>query len=269
MWKRTVNFGVMLLGLTAAEAQILGTDPPDRPTGEVLPHRAGLVVSSNVNGASVYIDSLFLGVTPLEHGDLDPGVYRLRVVHPNRRNWYRESIEDSIELNPDKWSDYNARFEYVYQVHSIPFGARIFYNNVFKGETPAALRTPQPFVGSLLLRKDGYEDATFELNRWNGQVIEVPLTRLRGIGDSKTFLDVETNRMRHKTPILISSIVGIASGVAAVYFKQQADDAFNEYERTRDPKLLSRTDRYDTISGVSLVAFEVSLASLAFLLLSQ
>ncbi len=89
------------------------------------------------------------------------------------------------------------------------------------------------------------------------------------MGEQVSFLDVESHGMRHKTPILISSIVGILSGAAAVYFKQEADESFSEFQRTQDPKLLSRTDQYDTISGISLVTFEISLASLAYFLLSQ
>lgn len=262
MKQHVVLFGVMLLGLTAAKGQTVHTDPPER-------RMAGLVVSSNVDGASVYLDSLFLGVTPLERIDVAPGVHRLRVVHPNRRSWYKESIDETIELNPDQRLEFDASFEYVYRVHSIPYGAMIFYDNAAKAETPTVLRTPQRLAGSLLLKKDGYEDAKFDLSRWNGEVIELALTPRRGIGDSRTFLNVKTPQIRHKTPILISGIVGIVSGVAAVYFKQEADESFSEYQRTQDPKLLSKTDRYDTISGVSVVALEISLASLAYLLLSQ
>ena len=255
-------FWVMVLGLTASKGQIVQPDPRDR-------RMANLVVSSNVNGASVYLDSLFLGVTPIEARGVLAGVYQLRVIHPYRRSWYRDSIQETIELKPDERFEYDANFEYLYPVHSIPYGASILYDNTFKGETPAVLRTPERLIGSLLLKKDGYEDATFDLDRWEGGVIELLLRPSRGIGYSRTFLNVDSPRIRHKTPILISGIVGIASGVAAVYFKHEADESFTEYQRTRDPKLLSRTDQYDTISGLSLVAFELSLASLTYLLLSQ
>lgn len=252
---------VMLFGL-AAQGQTIKIDSPEHLMGL-------LVVRSNVSGASVYLDSLFLGFTPLERSDVPPGVYHLRVLHPNRRSWYRESITDTVELRPDERLEYEVAFEYVYRVHSIPYGARIFHENAFKGETPSVLRTRDLLAGNIHLTKEGYEDAMFDLSRWNGGIIKLALTPRRGVGQRVDPLDVESSEIRHKTPILISGIVGIVSGVAAVYFKQEADESFSEYQRTLDPKLLSRTDRYDTISGVSLVALEISLTSLAYLLLSQ
>ncbi len=130
--QRIIGLCLFLPGLAAVEGQ---TTLPDFHASEM----ASLFVSSNVNGASVYLDSLFLGVTPLERNDVSPGVYRLRVLHSNHRSWYRKSIEEIIELRPDQRFVYHADFEYVYQIRSIPFGAKISFDNSFVGET----RCPQ------------------------------------------------------------------------------------------------------------------------------
>lgn len=43
-------------------------------------HRAGLHVTADVEGASVFLDYELIGVTPLQRNDLPPGVHRVRIV---------------------------------------------------------------------------------------------------------------------------------------------------------------------------------------------
>jgi len=266
---RVLIISLLLLAPAGITGQTLERGAISPPASDQSNHRAGLVVTSNVPGALIYLDSLSVGVTPLDRTDLRPGVYHLRVIHPERRSWYSDSIDDTVELKPDGRLEFRAFFDYVYRIQSIPFGAKILLGNLYQGETPAVLKTPNRLVGTLLLRKEGYDDASYDLGRWNGELIELVLKPRQGIENIEHALNLEPATFRHKTPILVSGIVGIASGVAAVYFKQKADKSFGDYQQTGDQTLLSRTERYDTISGVSLVAFELSLTSLAYLLLNQ
>jgi len=164
---RVLIISLLLLAPAGITGQTLERGAISPPASDQSNHRAGLVVTSNVPGALIYLDSLSVGVTPLDRTDLRPGVYHLRVIHPERRSWYSDSIDDTVELKRDGRLEFRAFFDYVYRIQSIPFGAKILLGNLYQGETPAVLKTPNRLVGTLLLRKEGYDDASYDLGRWN------------------------------------------------------------------------------------------------------
>jgi len=69
--------------------------------------------------------------------------------------------------------------------------------------------------------------------------------------------------------IYASTATAVVSGVLAAYFKMKADNNYGEYRLSANSGLLDNIHRYDTASGVALGVSELSLAWLAYTLLSR
>ncbi|TAK66287.1 MAG: PEGA domain-containing protein [Bacteroidetes bacterium] len=60
--------------------------------------RATISVRSDLDSAKVFMDSMFIGTTPLESASIDTGKHILRVVHANERNWYHPPVIETIRV---------------------------------------------------------------------------------------------------------------------------------------------------------------------------
>ncbi len=70
-------------------------------------------------------------------------------------------------------------------------------------------------------------------------------------------------------PLYLTTAGAIVCGSLAAYFKLQADKEYDDYQYTGDQESLKRVKRNDTISGIALVACEINLVALTYLLLSR
>jgi len=78
-----------------------------------------------------------------------------------------------------------------------------------------------------------------------------------------------TELLPRSNGLLIAGAATIATGVAAVIFKQKADRAFDSYLESRNQAFLDRTHRFDTYSSIGLALMEAGTALLVFLLLAE
>ncbi len=70
-------------------------------------------------------------------------------------------------------------------------------------------------------------------------------------------------------PLYLTSSAAVLSGAVAAYFKIQADNMYDEFERTGDQSALDKVKRYDTVSGIALGVCEINIGLLAYILLSK
>jgi hypothetical protein len=68
-------------------------------------------------------------------------------------------------------------------------------------------------------------------------------------------------------PITVCGVITAGSGVLSYYFKQLANDRYDDYLNTGDASYLDKKHKYDVISGVSLVLFQAGLAGVIYFLL--
>lgn len=233
---------------------------------------AWLTVESKPSGAEVYIGSMLVGTTPLQRHEVRTGKHDLRVVYPRATSWMAVSKQETIELAAEQEVRYTFELGSVLTLSSKPVGATVLLQNRELGVTPLFYRTTDPLIGTLLIRKEGYEPAAIPLAPDYPIPPRIELKPLDSDAASK-LPDVLPAEYRDGSPPRWMSYAAastmILSGVLSAYWKDQANHDFDRYTATKDPALLASTKRLDNRSGVAITISHLSFAFLAYLLLSD
>ena len=231
-----------------------------------------VTVESKPSGAAVYLDSSFVGITPLVRNDVRAGTHVLRVVYPTTTSWMAVTKKQAIELASDQAVIYSFELGSVVTVNSRPSGASVYLQDRQLGTTPLYYRAADPLNGTLLLKKVGYEPTAIALAPDNVIPSRIDLLPLGNAGADKMPEVLPSDYRNGSSPRWMTYAATssmIVSGVLSAYWKNQANHDFDRYNTTKDPALLSSTQRYDNLSGVAIVLSHLSFALLAYLLLSD
>ncbi|NIO49649.1 MAG: protein kinase [Candidatus Aminicenantes bacterium] len=97
-------------------------------------------INSIPEGAGVYIDNKYEGITPIKHGIL-PGTYRIRI----KKDPEYEEISDEIEVKTRETSskNYVLSAAYFLEVKTVPEGADVRIDGNYKGKTPIKVELPK------------------------------------------------------------------------------------------------------------------------------
>jgi hypothetical protein len=231
-----------------------------------------VTVASKPSGAGVYLDSSFVGTTPLVRSDVRAGVHELRVVYPKTTSWMAVSKKQSIELAADQTVFYSFELGSVVTVNSRPSGAGVYLQDRQLGTTPLYYKASDPLNGTLLLKKAGYEPTAIAVAPGYPIPSRIDLTPLGNGGPDKLPEVLPTDYRNGSSPRWMTYAAAssmIVSGVLSAYWKNQANHDFDLYNTTKDPALLSSTQHYDNLSGITIVLSHLSFALLAYLLLSD
>jgi hypothetical protein len=233
---------------------------------------------SNIDSATVLVDGVPVGKTPLTVDTLAPGRHVLRIVHPEQANWRINEISDSILVASGENRTLRYTFKPCYVVMSVPFGADVFLGDSLLGTTPlqvssAALPLSRDTARShplVTIRKPGHETAEMSLMDAQRGLLSVELRKtLENVPEAATIFKYEERKGPSRLPLYISGATTIVSGVAAAYFKTRADDRYALYEATGDPALLRETHRLDTASAISLAVTQLSFILFSYFILSE
>ena len=224
-------------------------------------------IESNVYGAKVYLGDTFLGHTPCEMTNLAVGTYHVRIVHPDENSWYHPPVQDSFIVHPGEHPERLIMLSTIYTISSTPADAEVRLRDSVLGRTPL-LYSSASSTTELKLRKDGYEEEPLTLPKSGGPVHAVlrPQPNVPQPGLSALFTNEQSKNL---APVYYTLGGTVVSGVAAAYFKIKADSYHSDYRATGDQGALDRVRRYDTISGIALVATELGVVLLSYLLLSH
>jgi len=109
------------------------TEPIAKKTPVSVPQSGFMEINSMPEGADVYIDNKYEGITPIKH-EIIPGTYKIRI---KKDPEYKE-ITDDMEVNAGKISSkiYTLVAAYFLEVKTIPEGADVSVNGNYKGKTP-------------------------------------------------------------------------------------------------------------------------------------
>ena len=231
-----------------------------------------VTVESKPSGAAVYLDSSFIGVTPLVRNEVRTGTHELRVVYPNTTSWMAVTKKQTIELTADQAVLYSFDLGAVVTVNSRPSGASVYLQDRQLGTTPLYYRAADPLNGTLLLKKAGYEPRAIALAPDHVIPLRIDLIPLDKAGPDKLPEVLPTDYRNGSSPRWMAYAAAstmIVSGVLSAYWKNQANHDFDVYNTTKDPALLSSTQHYDNLSGITIVLSHLSFALLAYLLLSD
>jgi hypothetical protein len=233
---------------------------------DTLDNQSTLTVSCNVDSSQIYLDTNYVGITPLANYPLKSGHYFLSIFSPNTKNWNRSTYSDSIIVRDSENVSMQIVLENIYYINSIPSGAKVIYNDSVVGITPAIFSTnaSQHF---LTIVKDGYQQVSIPLEN-NVSSVNIQLNPLDKLSNNHVeYLSLDGTKP--SASLYFSAGGTIVFGVAAALLKIQADNNYQEYRLTGDQKYLKKVKSFDVSSGISLAACEISSFILAYLLLSQ
>jgi len=161
----------------------------------------------------------------------------------------------------------SLRLEYNY-INSNPQDAGVYVNDELIGNTPLYFLWPDtvfPKIVKIKLKNYAQFSETF----LDGGLISktynlVPFTGFHETNPVKENKGSYFEKRRKDIPIVVSSVVALGAGISAYYFKKLSVDNRDAYNETGDPAALDRKNKYDILSGVSLVVFQLGFCALIY-----
>lgn len=135
-----------------------------------------LSVKSNPNGAKIYINGDYKGITPIEL-NLKEGKYNLTISMENYENFTTEVVVFSGQIKY-----INAQLVSILGkliINSNPTSANVYINGNYKGITPLTLSLPSGNY-KIELKKEGYDDYVLTTNVYNYKTTNLTLTLKKG-----------------------------------------------------------------------------------------
>lgn len=233
--------------------------------------RTTLTITSNIDSAWVFIDTVLVGRTPFTSDTLTAGLYRIRVLHPDIEDWLTGGIEDTLFLDAGQHRDVHYELNAAVIIHSVPFGADVLVGDSVVGQTPFLLTLDSvASAETVTLQKAGFEPASVAILNGGRHALSIDLKRLweKDLVPDPIFKDgggTKDDNIR----LYVAGAATVLSGAAAASFKIRADNRYAMYQKTGDPSLLSETRRLDTAAAVALVATQLGLGLFTYFILSE
>lgn len=243
-------------------------------TGHTQPEiSAGrLEIRADVDSALVVLGDSLVGRTPYVADSLSPGVYRVRVLHPDITSWLAAVVSDTVRIAAGESRTLLYTLRSQLQVLSSPGEAGVFTNDTLAGLTPLLI-SPERLSGDslLTLKKAGFADLRADPRDAVEGILRVRLIPNGNISpvEISPFL-AETDGVGSRTTRLyLSAGATIVSGIFAAYFKTLADDRQAQYVETGDVSLLIQRHRFDTSAAIALVTAQAAFALFCSILLGD
>lgn len=226
-----------------------------------------LSVSSFPDNYDVYIDSVFIGKTPVVNHQLKASKYTLKIMNwSTLKSWESENKIIQLDLVSDTSFTVNFRSEYL--INTIPSNASVIKNDSVYGFTPLRLFSKEKLTGSFILRKSGYFDKTINMDNYDfGKNIVETLTP-NGVTKSNVWKDKNTNfNTKRNFPLIAVLGAAVAGGTYATFhFKSKANDAYDRYLNNFNQADYDESKNNDMYSVLFLVASEITLGVLVYFL---
>lgn len=231
--------------------------------------RALLSVHSMEEGASVFINGIALGKTPLRKLALLAGKYEVTVSSAHNMSWLDEDWREVVTLRASDSLALVARMRRGYRINSVPYGAQVWRAGRLLGTTPHVLRLWENQTASLEVKLQGYRSMLVEVGRGEngvGQRRNYEIVLQRDFDYAALQQQESAKRRAHAAKYrklaYVSAALSVASGLGSILLKREADDAYEQYLVTGDPILrenyFSRAEKYDRYYSATFAVFEVS-----------
>lgn len=242
--------------------------------GQVRPHADTLSTVSiltDPSGADVFVDSVYVGKSPLQQIAIQTGSHQIRAFYPSMFAWNAVLTRDSLAVSEGEHLEKRLVVGAVMRVQSDPPNGSVVYDGSPLGATPLYLRSSAPLSGSLTIQKDGYDSLRVPLIENIDGLMRVQLRPRAGRVEpsSPNGLLGLGEKAKDRWIAYASGASMIVSGVASAYIKGRANREFDNYLLTKDPASLSRTRRFDRGAAACLVLSQISFAILSYVLLSE
>jgi hypothetical protein len=198
-----------------APPPVVEEEPPPPPPATArrpdLPTSGSLVVTANVDAASVYIDDELVGSAPFENGEIHIGMYNVRVT----KEGYLDFVEE-VRVRPGREATIRASLDLrppSLNVQSDIPGATVFLDRQFKGTTPVTIEGVTAGEHQLTVSTDGYEmyaeKVTFTVGEHNVRIDfrqavadfneSIPVLHKHSFGKCEGVLTADANGIRYVT----------------------------------------------------------------------
>lgn len=234
--------------------------------------RAGVTVTSDVDSALVFLDSVYVGRTPFLTDSLRPGMHVLKISHPRVESWHGGIITDTLHLEPGETRTLRYDVRTYVSVTSLPPGADVYVNDSLAGRTPFLVH-PSLLRQDLHLavKKEGFESVAMNTSDLTGSVFQVALRGgwQKPPVEESPYFDARPGLSSRRLGLYLSGGLSVIAGVAAAYCKIAADDRQAAYLESGNAALLTERKHLDTWAGISFAVTQVGLAVFSYLLISE
>lgn len=234
---------------------------------------ARLEVATDLDSATVFLDTLHVGKSPLILESVSPGPHIIRIVPPQPDAWTVQPVLDTVILLPGQTHVHSYRLRTFLPVRTDPGGAQLFLNDSLAGITPLLVRSSDIRPDTRLeLRMEGFDPVVVLPSALTGETaLTVALKaglRSQNPAGAPSVLTTQSWDARTVGRV-VSGGVSILAGIGAAYFKVAADEKQEAYLATGDPALASERRRLDTLAAVSLVLSQAGIIVLSYLLIAD
>ena len=177
----------------------------------LIPHKGNADISSIPDGATIYFDENYVGVSPKIISDIPTGIHAISLKLDGYYDWNSE-----IEIVKGKTVSIKAQMETreipydgSINIQSTPSNAEVYIDGELKGYTPLIIRELGPSNYHITLKREGYQDwdASVDVSANEQEKISANLYPSAGTSASET-----------STPISpFISVIGIGIVSLAVY----------------------------------------------------
>ena len=226
-------------------------------------------VKTNVENAEVFLDTMFIGRTPLDTYKVKEGTYDLKIINPiSLKEWSNYAINKEIFVSADTLLNYE--FSYFYFISTTPFNVKVFNNDSLLGETPLRFYSDKMLKGFLNFNKKDYRDKVFDLSNYDfktGLNLELLPKGSETVNDL-VYKDRSTQfkTKRPLLPIFGTALLTVGSGIFAINYKQSANIEYDNYLRTGNTTFLDNANNDDTVFTVSIILMQLALGGLIYFL---
>lgn len=256
---------IIWFGFPALEAQVANINKD-----------ASITIVSENAGSLVIIDDDSVGTTPIFAHPVSAGKYKITVQRTNKQSWFASDWSKTVTVAAGDSLVLNPVFHLTYHLQSIPYGAHVYHDEKYCGETPLVLEFEESENVRLVLEKDGYFSQVVDCRPMGNHLMKVELEADDNYWIEQDLLNKKLQMVmsRRKKLTYFSTALTLVSGVSAVWLKKRADNYYKNYQEEVDPQKMdqffNKAEQYDRLSTVAFATLQVSFGfSLYFFIKSN
>lgn len=256
-----VSCQISLVNITFAE-----TSDSAAVKDSIVFHKLNII--SNFMSAKIFIDTGFIGTTPLYNFEIAAGFHNIKVFNSKGHDWNSEN--KFFEVYIDRDTTLTADFKFFYFFSTNPFDANVFKRDSLIGSTPLRFFSDHELTGNLIFKKQNYKDYIFDLKNYDFETGTNIILQPKGIVTVNDLVyknrTTQFKTKRSLIPILGLGAASIAGGYFAINFKNKANDAYNIYLQEGNSVFLDDSETNDTYFVISLVLMQAAVGGLIYFL---
>jgi len=186
-------------------------------TATLIPYSGSIFIDSVPQGASIYFDDNYYGITPATISNKPVGIHDITLKTDGYNNWVSQ-----VQILKGKTVSTTATligrttpYEGSLNIQSTPSGAEVYFNGDYKGTTPLIVSSLAPETYQVTLRLNGYQDwvADIEIDVDEKEKISASMYPAGGEGEP-------TGTPLSPVPVIIGIL---AASLACIYHKKRSE----------------------------------------------